>query len=475
MDARLDTSFESWGGFSEKTQDSRIITGRLHYDPNEGIELDLAENPRGIEQLIAEAAPEPDTIYGQLVDGTHVTLSGCFARESSFGAGIGSPTTLVVNRALFGRHVADLDQLSVKTYSTELSSLANWMCLAWPVKYEVHDPDGKFSGLDANYRPPGPIHIELPRANFDLTISHSMTARSNDCAFTIEWRAYIKVAPRERMLLRDANQVAWQCQNLMSLLIGHQLGVRSIAIIPADSSQDDAANPALHLLFHQRGKHDHRDAHAGKMLLPYALVKDEFPHIVETWFSRSEQAVLACNVFFGSQYAESPTVDVKFLSLVQAAESYHRSLGTGLYMQDQDYGAAIEELLRHMPVVIQGDHRQSLKSRLRYGNEHSLRKRLTDLLDRIPENARLRIAGDVTQFVAKVVDTRNYHTHYDHAAKANAFEGISIHVAAERVRILVVANLLHDLGIKNEKLLETLERDPGFRHWMRQELPLSPQ
>ena len=140
-------------------------------------------------------------------------------------------------------------------------------------------------------------------------------------------------------------------------------------------------------------------------------------------------------------------------------------------MDEEAYDAAVETLTSHIPEAIQGDHRGSLENRLKYGNEHSLRKRLTDMFERIPEEASHRIADDVGAFVSKVVDTRNYYTHYHHASKANALQLEHAYIAAERVRILIVANLLHDLGINDESLLNTLERSQKFRHWMSQALP----
>ena len=140
---------------------------------------------------------------------------------------------------------------------------------------------------------------------------------------------------------------------------------------------------------------------------------------------------------------------------------------------DQDaYDRAVAELVKHIPACIESDHRQSLKSRLRYGNEFSLRKRLHALFDRIPNDVAARIAGNVPRFVSKVVNTRNYFTHYDHASEASALAPTDAYVAAERLRVLVVANLLHDLGIGEDKLLTVLERSREFQHWMDQVLTL---
>lgn len=469
MDARFDKPFESWGGFSTTRAGERTIHGRLQYRPEKGIELELVENPQGAASTLQGDAAPVDTMYGQLVDGTLVTLSQCFVSHSSIqiGVGIGSPTTLTVNRVTFGRLVDDLDQLQLKKYSVTLSSLSNWTCTL-PVKCDIARVDEKPVGFDVTCRLPAPIDVALPNRAFDLQIAHGMKTKNPAGTFVVEWESAITICAHESMSLETMHEVAWQCQNLLSLLIGHRTSLREITMTPADA---EAANSPLQLIYHQIGKHDHPDAHPALMLLPYELVKADFPQMVDSWFARSKQAILAANVFFGSHSLQSPAVNVKLLAAAQAAESYHRSLGTGLYMDQGAYDAAIHEFVTHMPAAIQGDHRVSLKNRLKYGNEHSLRKRLGELFNRLPENVQVAIATDVAKFIGRVVDTRNYYTHYDHASEANAFEPKASFLAAERLRILVAANLLHDLGVKDDNLLAVLQRSQDFAHWMRQPCP----
>lgn len=463
MDARLDTAIESWGVFGEKAE-SLGFPGRLVYKPSEGLALELVESRTGAAAAAVLALPSVPVIYGRLVDGTLITLIDCITTKTALGAGgVGLPTNLIANRGVFGGHVAGLDNLSLTSFTVELSSLSDWTCVR-PAKPDVAPSGGCVS---IHFVRPDPIHVTLPDKPFDVNISHGWSAPQSSTSITIRWHAGFTIAAREKIPFPEASEAASQFQNLMSLLIGHHISARLIAI----KTEEDPSSQ-LKLLFAQRGKPDRCDVHPAEMLLPYEMITSEFPAIVAAWFARSDQAVLAANVFFGAQLLESPVVNVKFLAAAQAAESYHRGLGTGLYMDQAAYDNAVTELVRHIPAGIESDHRQSLKSRLKYGNEFSLRKRLHALFERVPDNVAARIAGNVPQFVGKVVDTRNYFTHYDHASRAGAFAAKDAYVAAERLRVLVVAHLLHDLGIGDDKLLSVLERGRDFQHWMDQALSL---
>jgi hypothetical protein len=141
-------------------------------------------------------------------------------------------------------------------------------------------------------------------------------------------------------------------------------------------------------------------------------------------------------------------------------------------MDPTEYERVIGEFTKLIPPEIQEDHRVSFRNRLKYGNEHSFRKRVADLLNRLPENVRHKIANEEVKFVSKTADTRNYYTHYDHASEGNVFQDRDAVIASERLRILIVANMLHDLGIEDEQLLNILQRNAGFRHWMNTALHL---
>jgi len=473
MEFRLDNPFESWGGFSKTADASDSHYGKLRYTPDKGIELELPDNPWGVKSALEGGMPLIETMFGQLVDGTHVTLDGCMITNTSMqSGGIGAPTTIVASRALFGVGADSIDDLSVKEYILELSSLSNWTCASSVACDNVAGDADKPFGFDIVCRLPADIEVAMPTREFDVRISHGIKTNNQGCATTVTRSAGIAVVAHRAMTVQAANEASWQCQNLMSLLIGDRLSVRAVRIVPVDEQEESGKGRPLQLVYQQVGHHDLKDLYPALMLLSYDMIKDRYATMVNSWLERSEQAVLATDVFFGAQRIDSVAVNVKFLTAAQAAESYHRSLGTGFYMEQAGFDAAIQELTSHIPAAIQGDHRVSLKNRLKYGNEHSLRKRLMELLNRVPEDVQFRIAEDCNKFVNRMVDIRNYYTHYEHAGAVDGFDGKDVYVAAERIRVLIVANLLRDLGVPDDSLLAVLQRSQDLNQWLNATLTL---
>ncbi len=60
MHPRMDTAFEIWGRFSEKSDASQTSPGRLRFDPGSGIELELVDYPSGPTWFAQGPAPPED-------------------------------------------------------------------------------------------------------------------------------------------------------------------------------------------------------------------------------------------------------------------------------------------------------------------------------------------------------------------------------------------------------------------------------
>lgn len=467
MDTRLDGSFESWGQFARKLGEPGLA-GRLHYSPSEGLRVELVGNPLESHAKLLENASVP-VLLGQLVDGTQVTLVDLMTFRTSMGAGgVGLPTVFLADRAIFGGCFDDANAILLKTYTVEISSLSNWMSPR-PVTLQMASNDKVPSGVDLKFRRPTPIEISIPDKRFDLKLSHGWKSSEDSGSASVRWYAGVSIMAKERFDMDEAREIASQFQNLLSLLVGRELCIRSITM---KQTEADGTQPPLQLVYRQSGRHDLPDLLQAQMMLPYEPIRDEFADIVRRWFSRTERAILATNVFFGSARPDSSATNVRFLSAMQSAESYHRSFGTGTYMNQANYDDLLGKLSSAIPTEIHGDHRVSLINRLKYGNEYSLRKRLNELFGRIPKKLQDQIAGDVPKFVAKAVNTRNYFTHYDSHSKDNSFEGIDVPIAAHRIRLLVIANILHDLGITDDKLVAVIGCRPEFRKWLAENLPL---
>src|SRR5690606_33865056 len=118
---------------------------------------------------------------------------------------------------------------------------------------------------------------------------------------------------------------------------------------------------------------------------------------------------------FGILYIPSMYIHLEFLTLAQAFETYHRRMYGGEYMSQNQFEIVRQTVTQAIPKGLASDHRDSLKNRIKFGYQYSLRKRikliLTEVLNPYKDIV-IRIVGDYSEFNKKLVDTRNYLTHY---------------------------------------------------------------
>ena len=146
--------------------------------------------------------------------------------------------------------------------------------------------------------------------------------------------------------------------------------------------------------------------------------------------------------------------------LIQALEAFHRASGIDKYVSDDSYAPMQTALVDAIPSSIASDFRTAMKARLKYGNEFSLRKRLTLISKRVPKDLWAFITNDDPKFVTRVVTTRNYLTHRDESQKDDVMEFAAIFNAAESLKLLIAFLLLTETGIEAKKVAEVI-----LSHW----------
>lgn len=174
------------------------------------------------------------------------------------------------------------------------------------------------------------------------------------------------------------------------------------------------------------------------------------------WFELYDQIAMPCQLALSVLSSENLWLHVEFLSLMQALEGFHRATMPGLYTSEANYETVKHALSNAIPKTIGPDHRDALKSRIRYGNEVSLRKRLDALVSRLKLPLRRHILGGDGAVPRSWVITRNYYTHWDEASRELTLDGVEMHRAGVRMRHLIRALYLDFVGVPQSAIAKSL-------------------
>jgi len=205
----------------------------------------------------------------------------------------------------------------------------------------------------------------------------------------------------------------------------------------------------------------YKHIHWSRMFFAYGHVVSDFETMIKKWFEKSELLDPVYDLYFGTLYNSSMYVQHEFLSLAQAIETYHRRVYGGKYLDAEPYEPVRQSLVEGIPGDIDSDFRESLKSKIKYGNEFSLRKRLKEILDDHSVLAESLI-GNSGMFIEDVTNTRNYLTHYTEELNPKAKKGCALYVLGQKLKFLIEICLLSELGVSLETIKNRLKEDKRY-------------
>jgi ApeA N-terminal domain 1 len=178
--------------------------------------------------------------------------------------------------------------------------------------------------------------------------------------------------------------------------------------------------------------------------------------VIQRWFEVYDKIMFPSQLAISVMVSENLWLHVEFLSLIQALEGFHRSLSDGLYILPKDYEAIESALVNAIPSNVSGPHADSLRSRIRYGNEISLAKRLNVLAERLYLPIRQLVFGRNGTAPREWIDTRNYYTHWPEELHQKVLDGQGMVDANVRIRHFLRALYLDLACIPQEAILAAL-------------------
>jgi hypothetical protein len=185
-------------------------------------------------------------------------------------------------------------------------------------------------------------------------------------------------------------------------------------------------------------------------------VVDQFESMLKKWFSVSETLLDAIHLMMDAQRNQDHSTQGRFLLLAHAVEVVSRATTSSEYMQEEDYEKVINTLNAAIPKEVDSDHRASLKSKIKYGNEYAFHKRIKVLLESLSDKGRELVCKDPAKFSRGIADTRNYYTHFTDELRPKALPPVATYWASEKLSFLMRIVLFKYLGIDEAVIVKRM-------------------
>lgn len=447
--------FEIKGTWWLPDKPNKRIPGVLRFSNENGIALELHGSLRSNHRTDILVA---GLIHGDTYQGKAVSIYDCFEIRND-----GNSSVMVGNHIFIGKHFDSSDEMKFSMAQVSYEHLEEWLG-GWRFERNLNEPP-----FSARHSPLPGFEAQLPSIDASLKLNYTISFQG-DMVRTLEWKHmdYLQLCPS---MVQD---YSWFTNKLYALqlflllitggiirakkVIGYGDIISEVNGIPVREEIEIYRVPTI-----IQGK----NLDPWHILLRLPALKDNLPIYLDKWF---HDAVLLAPVYallWSIMVRHSTYHETIFLNLTQALEAFHRRVRDGMYLPEEQYEPIRDVLIRTIPNAIPQEVRESLKSRLRYGNEISLRNRLRDLLDGpVWEHCLMHFIKDRPTFIASVVDTRNYLVHYDKSLEQNALNSFELYHCNELLTLVLFMLLYQHVGIPIKMVYEAITQRGRFRSYM---------
>jgi hypothetical protein len=444
---RIEDEYVKAGYFWLPEQDNKKIPGVLTVKNGGGIELEVVGLfDDSINSLNND--DNLDRIIGHVEKDGLVTLENCFYTNKNISFGGISKSKICVNIVLSGIAYEQNEIVTFNSLSFSVDCLDEWICISGI----SNDSDWKNRTATISYIPPENISFVLDNGmKLEICFACTFPGSSNITEAKITQRVYFKLSSEELRPLSDFTEIAYKLTNFLCFAIDATVTLKDLSATSKET-QEDGGDGKNYLdpvkVFYQSipFAENAPDKSCHRMLFTYGMIKSNAQDVFNKWLKAYEIMAPALNLYFSTKNGAQKYLDGKFLALVQGLETYHRRTSDEKLMDPSEFHSLVLTISESCPE----EHAKWLDDRLKHGNEISLRKRLKLIIG--PFKDKLGSNADRDKLLNKIVDTRNYLTHYSENLKDIATDGEELLDLCQKMEVIFQLHFMKVIGFSDREI-----------------------
>lgn len=448
-DTNLSNSFSLVGYWWLPDKPEQEVYGTLSYRPDVAPELILEGSFQDFTHDSSDYLSNV-VIHGMTARGIACTLVDVYQKSSRMHMPGIVTSEFFCNRLFIGKEHILPDKVLFESALVQFTDLSTWL-LRNPFELEIPKPGKRERIWKITYTMPRPSSTSIENLQATIRFEPSITSGGENQSRKLSHIDQVRFRPKTKQKIEWYLDVIDNFRIFLSLLVGEPVNPVSIKLCTKKRRNRRLGNKYYRVYidfcapYFQSEKR--RKLHPPDILVPYSAIKRDFRKHLNSWYQKTDALGTSSQLYFGVLVQHDIPLDFRFLALIQAFESYHRTKKGGKYISDTSYEPIKESINNSIPVSVSKDHRAALKSKIKYGNEYSLIKKFNLVLDSMPKSLQKKISQNDSKFIAKVVSTRNYLTHRDESDKDNVMDTRGILRASESLQIFLMVLLLNEVGI----------------------------
>jgi hypothetical protein len=451
----LADSFEVTGEWWLPEKPAEQLNGTLRYSPT-NIELELSGTLDDVTtadlMVVSPKFKDHPCIHGLTHDRQKFTLLRAHASS------LGTTTKYNAFHIIADKHAPALAVLKLRKVSFYCHHLDRFIAR----DLFTMENDGEredFKSCTVKYHQPGKFACRIDEIGATLDFQTAMKGSSNryEQWYKLHAQSFVTITPDSPQDLDWYIRQVWRFCFFLTLVTDEVVSPTGIEIFLEHDEY-----PGWHL--YQAGKVREADEKATPIFLFHlAHLIDSFEPMLKKWFSVSETLLDSIHLMMDAQRNQDHSTEGRFLLFAHAVEVVSRATTSSEYMPKKDYDKVINAMNGAIPREVESDHRMSLKSKIKYGNEFAFHKRIKVLLETLSDKGREIVCKDPAKFSRGIADTRNYYTHFTDELRPKTLPPVSMYWASEKLSFLMRIVLFRYLGIEEEVIVKQMSNHHRLR------------
>ena len=445
------------------------VPGVISISNENGIVLEVAKSLVNDPVGIVSSFINLDNVFqviGHIQEYGFMILDGCQISTSGFNFNLSQMQTSQViwaNRVFTGFPQPQNEIPLFNTFKFSIEGIDEWL---W-----IHGINEKYNheerAITISCKQPESIPFNLTNGmGLEITFDIGNTTSRGPWERGVSQKAYFKLVSEEAQELDEFLSTASKIVDLLCFTINETVSLDSISATSNGLNQiigESITRPApINIIYDPRVFYHSKDQpkiNRNQMLFGFSDIQEGAEGMINKWIESYEQYEHAFDLYFLAQLKPQLSLEVKFLTLAQGLEAYHRKSCGDKYMEDDEFKTIKRKVIKEFPKK----DRNWFGARLNYANELTLRDRIRRMVETFNN-----FFGEEEKslLINLIVDTRNYLTHYDSDLELDAAKGEDLYTLCLKMELLFELHFLDLMGFSEEQIQSIADKCPKLQ-WKR--------
>ena len=447
---KIAESIKKFGLFFLPTISEQPISGMLNISESGETYLEIM-GIYGDDSHLLNFENKIERINGVLEDGEMVTLDNCFWQKTDHKSHGLSKAEIIVNTALIGHQYEENDAIELHEVAFHLEGLFDWLSISG-IKIESNWKDRSY---DIQFTPLHSIEYSLGNG-IRVKFAFGSNISNNWKKIHITQTACIFILSDVPMPLDYFRDIIFKLNNFFCFILDDTVNIQKVTGYSQEITEDigngQIVESAINIYYPTTNYSESIiRTNMSNFLLSYNDIESRIGDVLKLWLDNYSISEPAFNLYFSSKSGGSKYLDGRFLLLIQGLETLHRRNSQETLFPYEEFKVLLNDLIKYCPE----DRKEWLRGRISFGNELPLRKRIEQMIEPFKE-----LYGSELQrkeLVGKILDTRNYFTHYDPKMEKKSAKGKELWDLCMKIESLFQLNFLKLIGLDSDQIKKISE------------------